>query len=84
MDHPKWNADKNGRSNVLSFKVNELVLLYTVNLLRYTVTNVGSSKLLPRYIHTFRVLRQQGSAYTIKLPRSMRTNHTFYVGRLRP
>ena len=30
----------------------------------------------------FRVLRRTGNAYTIKLPRKMRTHPTFYVGRL--
>ena len=84
VDRQKRNADKNGRANTLSFKINDLVLLSTVNLPRHAVTNVGSSKLLPRYIGPFRVLHRQGSAYTIELPRRMRTHPTFYVGRLRP
>ena len=56
----------------------------TVNLPKHAVTNVGSSKLLSKYIGPFRVLRRMGNAYTIKLPRRMRTYPTFYVGRLRP
>ena len=48
------------------------------------MTNVGSSKLLTKYIGPFRVLRRQGNAYTIELPRRMRIHPTFYVGRLRP
>ena len=48
------------------------------------MTNVGSSKLLPKYIGLFRVLRRQGNAYTIKMPRKMRTHPTFYLGRLSP
>ena len=48
------------------------------------MTNVGSSKLLPKYIGPFRVLRRLGNAYTIELPRKMRTHPTFYVGRLKP
>ena len=58
--------------------------MLTVNLPKHVVTNVGSSKLIPKYIGPFRVLHRQGNAYTIKLPRRMRTRPTFYVGRLRP
>ena len=46
--------------------------------------NVGSNKLLLKFISPFRVLRRRGNAYTIELPRKMRTHPTFYVGRLRP
>ena len=84
VDRQKRNADKNGRANVLSFKVNDLVVLSTVNLPKHVVTNVGSNKLLPKYIGPFRVLHRQGNAYTIELPRRMRTHPTFHVGRLRP
>ena len=84
VDRQKRNADKHGRANDLSFKVNDLVLLSTVNLPKRVVTNVGSSKLLPKFIGPFRVLHRRGNAYTIELPRKMRTHPTFYVGRLRP
>ena len=72
------------RANVLLFNVGNLVLLSTVNLPKHVVTNVGSSKLLPKYIGPFRVLHRKGNAYTIELPRRMHTHPTFYVGRLRP
>ena len=39
---------------------------------------------MPRYIGPFHVLHRQGNAYTIELPRRMRTRPTFYVGLLRP
>ena len=55
VDRQKRNADKNGRANVHSFVQGDLVLLYTVNLPRHVVTNVGSSKLLHKYIGPFRV-----------------------------
>jgi hypothetical protein len=84
VDRQKRNADKNGRANVLSFNEGDLVLLSTTNLPTHAVTNVGSSKLLPKYVGPFRVLRRMGSAYTLELPRRMRTHPTFYVGRLRP
>ena len=80
VDLQKRNADKNGRANVLSFKVNGLVLLSTVNLPGNVVTSVGSSLLLPKYIGPFRVLHRKGSAYTIELPRKMRTHPTFLRG----
>ena len=48
------------------------------------MTNVGSNLLLPKFISPFRVLRRLGNAYTIELPRKMRTHPTFYVGPLRP
>uniref|UniRef100_M4BFF8 Tf2-1-like SH3-like domain-containing protein n=1 Tax=Hyaloperonospora arabidopsidis (strain Emoy2) TaxID=559515 RepID=M4BFF8_HYAAE len=59
-------------------------LLSTANPPRHVLTNVGSSKLLPKYIGPFRALRRQGNAYTIEPPRRMRTHPTFYVGRLCP
>uniref|UniRef100_A0AAV1T3D0 Chromo domain-containing protein n=1 Tax=Peronospora matthiolae TaxID=2874970 RepID=A0AAV1T3D0_9STRA len=55
-----------------------------LNLPKHAVTNVGSSKLLPKYIGPFRVLRRMSNAGTIELPRKMRTHPTFYVCRLRP
>ena len=62
VDRQKRNADKNGRASVHSFVEGDLVLLSTVNLPRHVVTNVGSSKLLPKYNGPFRVLRRQGNA----------------------
>ena len=53
VDRQKWNADKNGRANVLSFIKGGLVLLSTPNLPRHVVTNVGSSKLMHKYIGPF-------------------------------
>uniref|UniRef100_A0AAV1UIH6 Tf2-1-like SH3-like domain-containing protein n=1 Tax=Peronospora matthiolae TaxID=2874970 RepID=A0AAV1UIH6_9STRA len=84
VDKQKQNADKNGRANTLLFNKDDLVLLSTVNLPKHVVTNLGSSKLLPKYIGPFRVLHRLGNAYTIELPRKMRTHPTFYVGRLKP
>uniref|UniRef100_A0AAV1T2R8 Chromo domain-containing protein n=1 Tax=Peronospora matthiolae TaxID=2874970 RepID=A0AAV1T2R8_9STRA len=80
----KRNADKHERANFLSFDEGDLVLLSTVNLPKYAVTNMGSSKLLPRYIGPFCVLRRVCNACTIELPRRMNTHPTFYVGDRRP
>uniref|UniRef100_A0AAV1T5L4 Tf2-1-like SH3-like domain-containing protein n=1 Tax=Peronospora matthiolae TaxID=2874970 RepID=A0AAV1T5L4_9STRA len=84
LDRQKRNADKHGRANALSFNERDLVLLSVVKLPKLAVTNVGSSKRMPQYIVPFRVLRRMGNAYTIELPRKMRTHPTFYVGCLRP
>ena len=53
------NSDKHGRANVLIFNVEDIVLLYTETLPKHIVTNVGSSKLLPKYIGQFRVLHRK-------------------------
>ena len=79
VDRQTRNADKDGRANVISLSEGDLVLLSTVNLPRHAVTNVGSSKLLPKNIVPFRVLRRVGNSYTIELPRTMRAHPTFYV-----
>uniref|UniRef100_A0AAV1U253 Integrase catalytic domain-containing protein n=1 Tax=Peronospora matthiolae TaxID=2874970 RepID=A0AAV1U253_9STRA len=84
VDKQNQNADKNGSANTLLLNKGDLVLLSTVNLPKHVVINLGSSLLLPKYIGPFRVLHRLGNAYTIELPRKMRTHPTFYVGRLKP
>lgn len=80
VNHQKRNADMNGRANLFLFKVNDLVLLPTVNLTRLAVTNVGNSILLPKYIGLSCVLHCQGTAYRIEFPRRMRANPTIMLG----
>uniref|UniRef100_A0AAV1TV14 Uncharacterized protein n=1 Tax=Peronospora matthiolae TaxID=2874970 RepID=A0AAV1TV14_9STRA len=65
LDRQKRNADKNERANVLSFIEGDPVLLYTANLPKHGVTNVGSSKLLHKCIGPFHVLRRTSNANTI-------------------
>ncbi|KAG3103717.1 hypothetical protein PI125_g13784 [Phytophthora idaei] len=65
------------------FKVGDLVLLDTRNLLLDTVSSVGSNKLKHRFIGPFAVLAKYGASYTIDLPKSMKTHPTFYVSRLK-
>ncbi|KAJ0396294.1 hypothetical protein ATCC90586_003924 [Pythium insidiosum] len=48
------------------------------------VSSLGSSKLLPRFIGPFKVLKARGSSYTLDLPSWLRTRPTFYVGLLKP
>lgn len=83
-DRQKANTDKNGRVNDLSFNLGEQVMLSTDNLPEHAVSVEGSSKLLPKFIGPFRIVKRNGEAYTLDLPSVMRTHPTFYVGRLRP
>ncbi|KAE9012343.1 hypothetical protein PR001_g15689 [Phytophthora rubi] len=48
------------------------------------VSAVGSTKLRPRFVEPFTVIRVHGHAYTLDLPSSMATHPTFYVGLLKP
>ena len=80
MDFQKRIAYKNGKAKVHSFVEGDLVLLPTVNLPRHVVTNVGGSKLLPKYIGPFSVLSRQGNAYMIELPRRTRNFSTLTWG----
>lgn len=84
IDKQKKNADRIGRTNSNIFNVGDYVLLSTKNLPEHAVTCSGSSKLLPKYIGPFQVVKRLGNTYTLNLPSSMRTHPTFYVGRLRP
>ncbi|KAG2854093.1 hypothetical protein PC116_g34153 [Phytophthora cactorum] len=84
MDRQKLNADNVGRGNTNEFEKGSLVLLATQNLPRYAVSDLGASKLTPRFIGPFTVLERHGNAYTLDIPSSMRLHPTFYVGRLKP
>jgi hypothetical protein len=48
------------------------------------VSSLGSTKLLPRYIGPFKVLKKTGNSYRVDLPSWMQTHPTFYVGLLKP
>ncbi|KAF1328883.1 Pol protein, partial [Globisporangium splendens] len=54
QDLQKEQADKSGRKNKQVYKINDLVLLSTANLPEHAVSNLGSSKLLPRFIGPFK------------------------------
>ncbi|CAI5724627.1 unnamed protein product [Peronospora effusa] len=42
------------------------------------------TKLCPRFIGPFKVIAKKGTAYTLNLPRVLRTHPVFYVGLLKP
>ncbi|GMF50646.1 unnamed protein product [Phytophthora fragariaefolia] len=83
QDRQKEYSDQNGSGNLNVFIVGDLVLLDTRNLPLDTVSSVGSNKLKHCFIGPFAVLGSHGNAYTIDLPKSMKTHPTFYVGRLK-
>ncbi|KAE9340266.1 hypothetical protein PF008_g11187 [Phytophthora fragariae] len=45
---------------------------------------VFKTKLRPRFIGPFKVVAKKGLAYTLNLPKKMRTHPVFYVGLLKP
>ncbi|KAE9289093.1 hypothetical protein PR003_g25646, partial [Phytophthora rubi] len=83
VDKQKENADKRGRKNMATFETGVQVLLSTDGIRSSAVTNLGASKLAPRFIGPFRVLKVNGEAYTLDIPTSLRLHPTFYVGRLK-
>uniref|UniRef100_H3GE81 Chromo domain-containing protein n=1 Tax=Phytophthora ramorum TaxID=164328 RepID=H3GE81_PHYRM len=83
VDKQKENADKRGRKNVATFTTGDRVLLATDGIRSSAVTNLGASKLAPRFIGPFRVTKVIGDAYTLDIPSSLRLHPTFYVGRLK-
>ncbi|KAE8971040.1 hypothetical protein PF010_g28085 [Phytophthora fragariae] len=83
VDKQKENADKRGRKNMATFETGDQVLLSTDGIRSCAMTNLGASKLAPRFIGPFRVLKLNGEAYTLDIPTSLRLHPTFYVGRLK-
>ena len=65
------------------FKKSDHVLLSTEGLRDTVVTNLSESKLAPRFIGPFRVLKVIGDAYTMDIPSSLLPHPTCYVGRLK-
>ncbi|POM76028.1 Pol protein [Phytophthora palmivora] len=69
----KEYSDKNGRGNLIVFKVDDLVHLDAKNLPLLLVSPVESNKLKHRFIGPFVVLGRHGASYTIHLRKSMST-----------
>ncbi|GMF36058.1 unnamed protein product [Phytophthora fragariaefolia] len=85
VDRQKANADRRGRKNrSSSFRRGEQVLLSTDGIQGTAVTNLGASKLAPRFIGPFKILKVVGDAYRLDIPTAMRLHPTFYIGRLKP
>ncbi|KAJ8558794.1 hypothetical protein ON010_g8658 [Phytophthora cinnamomi] len=61
-----------------TFRIGEQVLLSTDGIRSSAVTNLGASKLAPRFIGPLRVVKVNGEAYTLDIPTSLRLHPTFY------
>ncbi|CEG41543.1 FOG: Transposon-encoded proteins with TYA, reverse transcriptase, integrase domains in various combinations [Plasmopara halstedii] len=77
-------ADGRSRRNVENFENRDLVLLNAKILPTHAVSAVAKTKLLLWFIEPFEVVAKQGLAYTLNLPRRMRTHPVLYVGSLKP
>ncbi|ETP35280.1 hypothetical protein F442_16491 [Phytophthora nicotianae P10297] len=64
VDKQKENADKRGRKNKAKFTTGERVLLSTDGIRNSAITNLGASKLAPRFIGLFKITKVLGDAYT--------------------
>jgi hypothetical protein len=84
QDKQKEQADAKGRGNVESYEVGDLVLLNAKNLPTHAVSAVFKTKLRPRFVGPFTVVAKKGLAYTLNLPKKMRTHPVFYVCLLKP
>lgn len=84
VDKQKQYSDRSGRKNNYNFKVGDKVLLSTSTFNKNVLSNTQSNKLQHRFIGPFQVLHVQGDAYTLDIPKALRMNPTFYVGRLKP
>ncbi|GMF49715.1 unnamed protein product [Phytophthora fragariaefolia] len=84
QDKQKEHADANGRSNVNSYQVGDLVLLNDRTLPTHAVSADFKTKLRPRFLGPFKAVIKKGLAYTLNLPKKMRTHPAFYVGLLKP
>ena len=74
QDKQKEQADAKSRSCIISYKVGDQVLLNAKNLPTNLVSAVFKTKLRPRFIGPFTVVAKKGLAYTLNLPRELRTH----------
>ncbi|KAG2780812.1 hypothetical protein PC129_g23664 [Phytophthora cactorum] len=84
QDLQKEYADVQGRGTVERFEVGDLVLLNAKNLPTHAVSAVFKTKLRSIFIGPFKVVAKKSLAYTLNLPKKMRTHPVFYVGLLKP
>jgi hypothetical protein len=86
QEKQKEYADRHGRKNKEHFSVGDAVLLSTHNLPKEAISNLpgGTTKLLPRYIGPFKVLKEVSDVnYQLDIPSAMKLHPVFYVGRLK-
>ena len=85
QDKQKEKADAKGIGCIDSYEVGDQVFLNVKNLPTNVVSAVFKTKLRPHFIGPLTVVAKKGLAYTINLPRKLRTPPpVFYVGLLKP
>ena len=80
QDKLKEQDDAKGRDFIERLKVGEKVLVNDKTLPKNVVSAVFKTNLLPCFIEPFTVVAKKGLAYTLNLPRKLRTLLVFYVG----
>ena len=83
QDKQKLQADAKGRGRIECYMFRNQVLLKAKYLSTNVVSAVFKTKLLSRFIGQFTVVAKKGLAYTLNLPRKLRTHPVFYVGFLK-
>ena len=73
----KTNADANGRGCIDSYELGDQVLRNAKNLPANVISAVFKTKLRPRFIGPFTIVSKKGLAYTLTLPRKLRTHPVF-------
>ena len=84
QDKQKEQADAKGRGCIDYYDVGDQVLLNAKNLPTNVVSAVFKKKLRPLFIGPFAIIAKKGIAYTLNLPRKLRTHPVFYIGLLKP
>ena len=84
QDKQKEQADAKGRGCIDSYEAGDQVLLNARKLPKNVVFAVFKTKLRLRFIGPFTVIAKKGLAYTLNLPRKLRTHPVLYVGLLKP
>ncbi|ETI52874.1 hypothetical protein F443_04095 [Phytophthora nicotianae P1569] len=72
VDRQKQYADVRGRKHFETFVVRDRVLLSTAGIQPSLVTNLGTNKLMPRYMGPFKVSEVLSDVYTLQLPTALR------------
>ena len=71
-------SDDNGKGCIDSYEIEDLVLC-NENVHMSVVSEVLKTKLRPRFIGSVTVVAKKGQAYTLRLPRKLRSHPVFYI-----
>ena len=77
QDKQNEQADAKFRGCIASYEVGDQVLLNAKKQPKNVVSAVFKTELRPRFIGPFTVIAKKGLAYTLNLPRKLRTHPVF-------